>query len=168
MRKSPLVAGLVGGLMASAAATYAAKLPPPEVASPAIVAAARQAAAEVRQHSPEPKLADEKAVSRTDKLTVDITGTIQHRTVYSEDSCGYGAWGDVVVLFMWVEERWVSVACAGSPLRACASTRPGQRIRVRGTLFAAPDFLDPDFDACDPDTWFVGPVNFIFATKVTK
>jgi hypothetical protein len=136
--------------------------------SPAIVAAARQASAEVRQHSPEPKLADEKAVSRTDKLTVDITGAIHQRTLYSEDGCGYGAGGDVLILFMWVKERWLSVACTGSVLSACAKTRPGQRIRVQGTLVSAPDFLHPDFDACDPDTWFVGPVNFIFATKVTK
>jgi hypothetical protein len=159
---------IVASLAASLCASYAsaAQLPPLEKVSPAVVAAARQAIIEQRPSVPEQKAAD-KAVSRTDKMTVDITGTIHSGTVYSDDSCGYGA-GDVLVLFMSVRGQWVSVACAGAALSACANTSPGQRIRVQGTLVAAPDFLDPDFDACDPSSWFVGPVNFLFATKVTK
>lgn len=167
MKQVTLIAGLIGTALLSSTPVHSAKLPPLEKISPGIVAAARQAVAEQRQIAAEQK-ATGQAVSRQDKVTVDITGTIQAGTIYSSDgACGYEP-NDVLVLWIQAKGQWVSVTCAGNTLNTCLNTRIGQRIRVQGSMLTAPDFLDADFDACDTSTWYPGPVNFFLATKVTK
>lgn len=123
--------------------------------APAMVAAARQA------------LIEEKAVSRTDKITVDITGVLADSAVFSGDGCDYQP-VELLALFLRVKGQWISAFCHPSALNSCLSLRLGQRVRVQGVLIAAPDVLHPDFNPCDQSTWFVGPINFLFATKITK
>jgi hypothetical protein len=167
MKKAALATGVIAVLTLSSSVAQADQYSLAAKVSPGLVAAARQALIEQRQTAPE-KTAAEKAVPRTDKLTVDITGAIYDGEIYSgDDGCGYRS-EDLLVLYLRVKGQWVSVACAGAAFSACNSTRPGQRIRVQGTLIAAPDVLDPDFDKCDPATWFLGPLNLLLATKVTK
>jgi hypothetical protein len=150
-------------------AAGAAELPRSEVLSRGIAIAARQA---LTEH--EEALVDQnqssglKAVPRTDKLVVDVIGTITGGTIYEDDGgCGYAP-GDLLVLFIRAKGKLVSVACAGAAFSVCNATRTGQRLRVQGTLVSAPDVLDPGFDECDPSTWIVGPINFLFPTKITK
>ena len=126
-----------------------------EQQAPAMVAAARQA------------LIEEKAVSRTDKITVDITGVLAGSSIYSGDGCDYQP-VELLALFLRVKGQWISAFCHPSALNSCLSLQLGQRVRVQGVLIAAPDVLHPDFNPCDQNTWFVGPINFLFATKVTK
>jgi hypothetical protein len=107
-----------------------------------------------------------KAISRTDKLTFDITGTIVDGWLLEADgSCGYN---DFTALELVVRTKGfpMTVTCYGANLTACLSTHVGQRIRVVGLPHEAPDFLDPNFNACNPDTWINGPVNFLFVSTI--
>lgn len=149
-------------------AAGAAELPKTEVSSRSIAIAARQAHADHEKALVNQNQSSLKAVPRTDKLVVDVIGTITGGTIYEDDGgCGYAA-GDLLVLFIRTKGRLVSVACTGAAFSVCNATRPGQRLRVQGTLVSAPDVLDPEFDECDPNTWIVGPINFLFPTKITK
>jgi hypothetical protein len=148
-------------------AAGATELPRSEVFSRGIAIAARQAHAE-HEKALVDQISGSKAVPRTDKLVVDVIGTIAGGTIYEDDGgCGYAA-GDLLVLFIRTKGQLVSVACTGAAFNVCNATRPGQRLRVQGTLVSAPDVLDADFDECDSSTWIVGPINFLFPTKITK
>jgi hypothetical protein len=148
-------------------AASATELPQSKVFSRGIAVAARQVLAE-HEKALADQLSGAKAVPRADKLVVDVIGTIAGGTIYENDGgCGYAA-GDLLVLFIRAKGQLLSVACTGAAFNVCNTTRPGQRLRVQGTLISAPDVLDPDFDECDTSTWIAGPINFLFPTKITK
>jgi len=148
-------------------AVGAAELPQSEAFSRGIAISARQALAD-HEKATGNEISRPKAVPRSDKLVVDIVGTVAGGTIYSDDGgCGYAP-NDLLVLFIRAKGQLMSVACAGAAFNVCNATRPGQRLRIQGTLVSAPDVLDPNFDECDASTWIVGPINFLFPTKISK
>jgi hypothetical protein len=110
-----------------------------------------------------------KAVPRSDKDTVELIGTVAE--AYSiTDPCSGNP-----VRVVWVTSRAaplnpVGGGCAGPSFSACASLKPGQRVRLQGILLTLPDPTTPGFNACDPGTWFLpqAPLQTFLVTKVTK
>ena len=106
--------------------------------------------------------APEKAISRTDKMTVDLTGTVIGAYLPA-DICHTG---DTAILYLRVKGVPVAIACFGPAFPACVALAPGKRVRAVGTLAFAPDASDPAFNPCDPNTWLAGGTNFLFLTKL--
>lgn len=164
---------LVAGLAVAAAPGWAAGpraivVTPAVESPPGLVEAAHRAFAALEPTpDDEQASAEKKAVSRKDKLVADITGAAVAGTVYSGGECG---WRTEDIVTIWVQAKGITVAviCHPSVASACLSLRQNQRVRMQGALVAAPDVLAPGFEPCDPSTWYLGPINFFFATKVTK
>lgn len=116
-----------------------------------------------------------KAVPRKDKALVDINGTVYSVSEPISADCGNPALG-APVTFVNVYStgsplRYIGIGCAGPTLGICLSLRPGQRVRIQGTMALMPDFTREDFDPCDINTWFLPEVptfDVLVATKVTR
>lgn len=116
-----------------------------------------------------------KTVPRQDKAAIDIIGTVYSVQPVANSQCGGTPLGAAVVFVNVYSTgsplRYIGIGCAGSTLASCSSLRPGQRVRIQGTAVLMPDFMRPDFDPCNPDTWFLPEVatfNVLVATKVTR
>lgn len=162
MRQVLAVAALV--LAAQTAQAIPVPVDAVQAASAVALAANRELALEVREA---PEVPAKKAVSGKDKITADVTGRVVSGRVYQGGNCGWDS-QDILVLYVWAQGRWVSVVCHPNLASSCGSLRENQRARFQGTLVAIPDVLDPEFEACDPSTWYVGPANMLFVTKVSR
>jgi len=116
-----------------------------------------------------------KAVPRKDKALIDIIGTVYSVSAPISSNCGNPGLGAPVtfvnVVSLGSPLRYVGIGCAGPTLGACLALRPGQRVRIQGTMALMPDFTREDFNPCDINTWFLPEVpalNVLVATKVNR
>jgi hypothetical protein len=111
------------------------------------------------------KVPTDKAVSKADKSTGELIGTVVE-ALNLGSVCGVKA----TFLTLAVKKPYnftipAGATCAGKLASTCLGLRPGSRVRLQGIISSIPDVTADGFNACNPTTWEFLPA---FAFSVTK